>query len=296
MVLDGALALALPTKLGQSMTIEEIDEPKIIWESYDAKGKIWFETEFNLVELVFPFIYESVESTKSITAENTLLKILYQVGQHHEFFFNPYINRDKGFKVITKLDFPTNWGLGSSSTLINNIANWAKIDAYRLLAETFGGSGYDIACAQHEMPITYQLISNQPKVNEVAFNPIFKDNLYFVYLNKKQNSRDAIAQYKSNRNNISEEISEINNITNELIGCDNLTDFQKLMEQHERIISCIIRQKTIKELLFSDFKGSIKSLGAWGGDFVLVASKDSPSDYFQSKGFDTIISYCDLIK
>ena len=34
-----------------------------------------------------------------------------------------------GFKVTTKLDFPKNWGLGTSSTLINNIAQWAQVDA-----------------------------------------------------------------------------------------------------------------------------------------------------------------------
>jgi hypothetical protein len=48
--------------------------------------------------------------------------------------------------------------------------------------------------------------------------------------------------------------------------------------------------------LFSDFNGSIKSLGAWGGDFVLVASEENPMSYFKSKGFHTILSYTDLVK
>ena len=35
-------------------------------------------------------------------------------------------------------------------------------------------------------------------------------------------------------------------------------------------MSELLDTKTIKELLFPDFSGTIKSLGAWGGDFVLV--------------------------
>ena len=31
-----------------------------------------------------------------------------------------------GFSIVTKLDFPNNWGLGTSSTLINNVSK--KID------------------------------------------------------------------------------------------------------------------------------------------------------------------------
>lgn len=299
-VLDGALSLAVPTKLGQSLKVELIDENRIIWKSLDEKGAIWFEEIFEFSEVTFPLVYQfSTEYNKKTRLDEEgkiLLKLLFSANQINKSFLMNFIDTEKGIKITTELDFPKNWGLGTSSTLVNNIANWAKVDAFQLLAKTFGGSGYDIACAQHDVPITYQLNSNQPKVKKVAFNPVFKDNLYFVYLNKKQNSRDAIAHYRSNRNYISGEISEINTITNELIDCDNLADFQRLMEQHERIISCIIKQKTIKELLFSDFNGSIKSLGAWGGDFVMVASQENPSDYFKTKGFETIIPYQDLIK
>ena len=36
--------------------------------------------------------------------------------------------------------------------------------------------------------------------------------------------------------------------------------------------------KRIKENAFSDYFGQVKSLGAWGGDFVLVTgNEDTPS-------------------
>lgn len=297
LVLDGALALALPTKLGQSLTIEEIDQPKIIWKSYDSNGFIWFEDEFKIIEFAFPFLHESRDETKSNPITNTLMKILFHVGRLKDIaFFNSYINTDRGFKITTKLDFPINWGLGSSSTLINNIASWTNLDAYELLSKTFGGSGYDIACAKHQSPITYQLLDRKREISEVNFNPEFKKNLFFVYLNKKQNSREGIAQYKSKKNNYSREIARISEITSEIVRCKTLGAFEGLLDEHEQIIANIIEQKTIKELLFGDFEGSIKSLGAWGGDFVMVTSRENPSDYFKSRGFETIITYSELIK
>jgi hypothetical protein len=60
-------------------------------------------------------------------------------------------------------------------------------------------------------------------------------------------------------------------------------------------MSSILELPTVKESLFCDFNGSIKSLGAWGGDFVLVVSKENPISYFKNKGFKTIVAYKDMI-
>ena len=285
-VLDGALSLAIPTKLGQSLKVEQISEPKIVWESLDENGEIWFKDEFSIHEIL----------SNSSKSKNEVSYRLIQILKEARNLNQEFLSDEKGFQIVTTLDFPKNWGLGTSSTLINNISTWAKVDAYELLSKTFGGSGYDIACAQHDSPITYQLIANHPEVKKVALNSSFNNNLYFVYLNKKQNSREGIAQYKSNKSALSKEISTINNITLEFINCSNLNEFQKWMDAHEQIISRIIKQTPIKELLFPDFEGSIKSLGAWGGDFVLVATEENPSNYFKSKGFDVIIRYQNLIK
>ena len=60
-------------------------------------------------------------------------------------------------------------------------------------------------------------------------------------------------------------------------------------------MSEILNISTVKLRLFSDFKGTIKSLGAWGGDFVLVFSKEDPTIYFKNKGFETIVTYSEMI-
>lgn len=285
-VLDGALALAVPTKFGQSFSVETLKESKIIWKSLDENGAIWFEDSFLIADIIN-------HSSKYI---DVISKRIAQILRAAIELNSEFLSTEKGYKIITNLDFPKNWGLGTSSTLINNVADWANVDAYQLLEKTFGGSGYDLACAKHDGPITYQLISNQPEVKEVDFHPTFSDSIYFVYLNKKQNSRDAISHYNHQKSNISSQISAINAITLEIIECSNLNDFQKLIDSHEQIISKIIKQKPIKEILFKDFEGSIKSLGAWGGDFIMVASKEDPSDYFTSQGFETIMPFQNMIK
>ena len=72
-------------------------------------------------------------------------------------------------------------------------------------------------------------------------------------------------------------------------------DLDKIIIEHERIISSIIKLKPVKQNLFSDYFGQVKSLGAWGGDFVLVTGNEDTPKYFQQKGFETILSYKKMI-
>lgn len=293
-VLDGALSLAVPTKYGQSLEIEPIKEPKLVWKSIDEKGNIWFENQFLIKnEMLKPVQHDEISER--------LIQIL-----HTTKTLNPnFLNQKNGFNVTTKLDFPKDWGLGTSSTLINNMAQWAEIDAYLLLEQTFGGSGYDIACAQYNNPIAYQLLNNEMLkqvqhgetriIKEINFNPSFKDHLYFVHLNKKQNSREGIKHYNAQKGNYKDAIPQISVITSKIITCNSLNNFELLITQHEQIIAKLTKQIPVKALLFSDFKGSIKSLGAWGGDFILATSKENPRPYFQNKGYNTIIPYSNMV-
>jgi len=297
LVLDGALSLAVPTQFGQTLKAEPIDEKKLIWESIDDKGNVWFKDEFNIRDKISRFTRNDNDVSKR------LLQILNAAKQ-----LNPdFLNSEFGFKITTNLNFPQFWGLGSSSTLINNIAQWATIDAYKLLELTFGGSGYDIACAQHDVPITFQLLNKDNEIScnarndtinkicKVNFNPIFKDNLYFVHLNKKQNSRDGIEMYYANKNNSHLAVSEISEITSKIINCNSLEYFETLISFHEQIVSKIIKQKPVKKLLFNDYKGAIKSLGAWGGDFILATGNKDSINYFRRKKYQTIIPYSEMV-
>jgi mevalonate kinase len=160
------------------------------------------------------------------------------------------------------LEFPQDWGLGSSSTLISLIAQWAEVDAYKLLADTFGGSGYDIACAQSGTPILFNLAQGNPVWETVNQVPPFKDHIYFVYLGKKQNSREGIARYRKLDIDYPKLASEITLCTITMQAAQRLDTLQQSMEWHENLISSALELEKVKDRLFSDFKGSVKSLGA----------------------------------
>lgn len=283
-VLGSAKAFALPTKFGQYLHVDPGENSEIKWTSYDKDGSIWFEET-----LSFEAIKQQTSKEESV--KNTLIEIL-----HAAYLMNPtFINDGEGYHITTTLTFPRYWGLGTSSTLINNLAQWLAIDAFELLRNSFGGSGYDIACAQNNTPITYQLVDGRPIVNAVHFNPAFLDHLYFVYLNRKQSSKTAIAAYYKRPNALDKIIPAINTITDAVLNSNDLNSFAGQLEKHEIMLSHLLETETAKENLFYDFKGVIKSLGAWGGDFVLAISKENPTTYFQEKGFETIIPYQEMI-
>jgi len=286
LVLDGAKALALPTKFGQNLIIENSSDKKIQWKSYNVDGKIWFEDIISFDEIINN-INAVTESVKT-----TLVTIL-----HEAYLLNPvFIENANGYKVTTELTFPKNWGLGTSSTLLNNIAQWTQIDAFTLLKNSFGGSGYDIACAQNNIPIIYHLENNLPIVEPIDFYPDYTQNIYFVYLNKKQSSKRAINAYYNNKNNhLAKNIIDNNKITDAVINAKTVKEFAHALENHEIHLSDILELQTIKEKVFPDFDGVIKSLGAWGGDFVMVVSKENPKAYFNSRGYETILTYDEMI-
>lgn len=279
-VLDGALAWAIPTKFGQHLRIQTTNSSRIYWKSLDEKGNTWFEGTYELKTL------------KEITSINgsisdVLQNILLQAQQLNSSF----LSDANGYSIEAALTFPRDWGLGSSSTLINNIAQWAQVSAHELLAKTFGGSGYDIACAQHDLPILYTLEDKIPVVEEIHNNLSFTDSLYFVYLNKKKNSRDGIAAYRKQKIDSVVLIDKISQLTKAMISCTHIADFEMLMTSHEQVLSNALGIPTVKSELFSDFKGAIKSLGAWGGDFILVTGDQNTPDYFKNKGYPLILPY-----
>ena len=291
-VIDGAKALALPTTFGQEFEINNLNEPVLIWESYLNDGSQWLQVEFDLpsLKIINATFDSNKEGGDDILAEN-LLDILLATKK-----LNPsFLSKKQGLLVKSTLTFPRNWGLGSSSTLINNIAQWAGVDPFKLQRKTFGGSGYDIACAQNNQSIIYSLKDHKPWVEKVNFDPVFKDQLYFVHLNKKQNSREGIAQYQNYKKDVDTFVKRISDLTNEIITCKDLISFEKVIIEHEQIISSIIKQKPVQEEFFSDYFGQTKSLGAWGGDFILATGNEETPRYFEKKGFNTVISYEEMI-
>jgi mevalonate kinase len=286
LVLNGAKALALPTKFGQNLIVENSTNNKISWKSYDHDKTLWFEAQIDISDIII-----NNKSSSDQTIKNTLIEILHQA-----YLLNPsFIDSAAGYKVETHLSFPKSWGLGTSSTLINNIAQWAVVDAFVLLQNSFGGSGYDIACAQNDSAIVYNLQDGKPQVEVLDFRPAYTNNIYFVYLNQKQSSKSAIEAFKKKQFGLEDAIKTINQITETIIKTNNQNIFAQELQKHEGLMSQILETQTVKETLFPDFEGTIKSLGAWGGDFVLVISNVNPTAYFNKKGYEVVLRYDEMI-
>ncbi|WP_027371805.1 MULTISPECIES: GYDIA family GHMP kinase [Chryseobacterium] len=281
--IDGALVLAVPTRLGQEFFFEEREDKKslILWEAYH-QDKLWLTAviDYNNWQIVETNIPSSAEF---------ILKTLYNVQQLSTTRFKS----DLSYHLKTNLQFPADYGLGSSSTLMNNLGEWADINPFHLNSISLGGSGYDIAVAKEKSAILFQ---NKPEIRyeKVDFNPPFKNELIFIHLNQKQDSREGITLYKS-KNKSPELINEFSDITKKILLCNELESFSELMMIHERKIADFLEILTVREKLFSDCPSFVKSLGAWGGDFVMSAKFGGFKDYFWEKGFTTVFEWPEII-
>lgn len=280
---DGALVLAVPTKLGQEFFFEEKYDGKsiIFWEAYH-QNKLWLKA-------VIDYKNWQILETNITSSAEFILKVLKNVQSLSEIQFkNTYT-----YHLKTNLQFPPDYGLGSSSTLMNNLAEWANIDPFHLNSISLGGSGYDIAIAKTKSAVLFQ---NKPEIRfeKINFSPKFKDELIFIHLNQKQDSREGINLYKSKikSQNLVDEFSDL---TRNILLCNELENFSDLMLLHEQKISDFIEIPTVKSKFFPDCPTFVKSLGAWGGDFVMSAKFEGFEDYFWGKGFSTVFDWCDLI-
>lgn len=302
LVLEGATALALPTNLGQSLEVRPSSDPGIRWTSLDQDNKPWLQAQFNLVndqliEVEKGRIAEEKESLDPSSSDSKAIQRLQQLlGIAHRM--NPeLLNSTKGLEVITKLEFDRLWGLGSSSTLVNNLAQWFSIDPYELLEQSFGGSGYDIASAQHDHPITYTKNPQGRSILSAPFDPPFKDQLFFVHQNHKQDTRLAIAHFrKQSLSTLTVAVEKITSLTQQIIHTKNLQEFEMLLDVHESVLSGILNLPKLKVEHFKDYPGSVKSLGGWGGDFFIATGGNMEKEYFREKGYHTILDYTGLVR
>ena len=98
-------------------------------KSFDVDGKLWFEAFYEFWN--FDLVNNSLTTKKSLF----LQKILRQIRKQNKHF----LREEMDVLVETQLDFPLEWGLGSSSTLFYNIARWARVCPFELFFKVSGG-------------------------------------------------------------------------------------------------------------------------------------------------------------
>lgn len=284
-VLDGALALAVPTRPGQELFFEESADGRceVHWQA-THQGKPWLQIVINYHDW-------TIKETNLPEAALFVVKTLKNVQQLSKRRFQS----TDSYHFKTNLQFPANYGLGSSSTLMANLAEWAAVDAFDLNDRSLGGSGYDVAVAKVRTPILYQLEEKKPNITAVDFNPDFRDDLIFIHLNQKQDSREGIGLYRS-KEKPEALIAEFSEITHNVLRTKSLSEFSDLMKLHEHKMSSFLGIPAVAQQHFPDCPSFTKSLGAWGGDFVMSTIFPGFLDYFSAKGFHTVLKWNEIIR
>lgn len=277
LVLRGALALAVPTRFGQRLSFEP-SAGQLSWRSFDCHNECWLEAEFSpdarLISSSHPgseaFVHQLLKAGLEISGKPL------PTGT-----------------ASARLEFERQWGLGSSSTLTYLVARLLGTDPMELFFATQNGSGYDVAIAGECRPILYSLSETAPSWEPAKLPAIFEDSC-LVHLNRKQRSDLEVNNFRQKY--VSQEsIGQVSEITRRLIEATSKPELQDLLKRHEDILAKVLQVSTIQQRLFPDFKGSLKSLGAWGGDFIWAFGEDA-QEYFHSKGYLTSFRYKDLVK
>ncbi len=287
LVLNGAKALAVPLKVGQETIISEGNKKDILsWYSHE-NGNSWFEARFQTSGFG---IRETTDINKAAYVQDLLL---------HVKNANPvFLEGRDSLEIRNELGFNHQWGFGSSSTLIYNMSTLFGVDPYKLNKIITGGSGFDIACAGAKNPLLYQVDGEKHFVEECKFDPSFSTNLYFIWLGNKKNTSQSVTWFKKNIQPKQKDIEEITGISQEMLQVKELPVFMELMEKHNSALENVLGVASVQKQYFNDFTGTIKPLGAWGGDFILAASdseKEEVFNYFNRKGLSTILGWDELV-
>ncbi len=284
----GATALVLPLKRVQKMSVEEeIESGDIHWISGDFYSS-WFEAEIKL--------HDGVHIRSQNAQASAFLKRLLETAIEMKPGFLHKLLQTNTVRVNN--DFSRHWGWGSSSAIISNIAQWAEINAWEFHQNVSNGSGYDVIAAQADNPFFYRLQETAYQQKDVAMDFPFADDLIFFYQGAKQNSEAAIKKFIEQKIINKTDLTKISRISIDLTKSKNIHEFIELVHAHEEITSRLTGMESIQRIKYPDYNGVIKSLGAWGGDFALMAGKDGieySENYLHDKGIRTYFSWKDIV-
>jgi hypothetical protein len=285
-VLAGVEALALPVKQGQWMHVwetESTDESsKLIWQAKDQNEAVWFECRLDMNNLQLP---ESIELTE--VAEVLVLLLKEIQSKQPQLFLN------KTLRIETQCEFDRSYGLGTSSTLINNLSLWSGIDAFQLQQIAFGGSGYDVAVGRMGRPVVYWMAHEQPNWSPWQLSRELTGRWYLVFPGNKQNSRHSLKDKTSAIAGIKKDavlLQQLNAIVQAIKNPRSLPLLEAMLEMWQALLSQRLElPRAYDSLGITPVQGGLcKWLGAWGGDVLLVNEAVLMTHYDAFEGMNRV--------
>ncbi len=279
-VTKGFEGLAVPVKSGQWMDVWEFDSPgnaedRFIFNALDSRGASWFSESFDISNLKSNSL--ETNAVKSNVAdenfennESHLSKLLALVPES-------FWKSGKSYRFETRLEFDRSSGLGSSSTFVQLMSNYFKLDPFQVQDLVFGGSGYDVAIAAVQKPLIYWRNEQGVHFRQWKLNSELTKDWKVVFLGNKVNSRTSTSQVSdmledlSNDENYRMQIQKIIEIVRD---AQELMALETGIEMYQMFLSQLLGMVTpytyfgVKPLP----RGVCKWLGAWGGDMLLVNS------------------------
>lgn len=278
-VLHGMDALCIPLKAGQTMMVDSSNDDHIHW-SWKYKDR--YLADFTLHK----------ESLEVLTCRHGdpswVIRLINHIRSKSEDFL-----KNRGRIIRFDNQFPPEWGLGSSSATISSVCRYAGVDPFHINEILTGGSGADIAAATANQWFIYR--KAQPPVSwSLPFPFRLAHHVWFVYSGSKQATASHIQEVKNTRNtfNISL-LPHVNWLVYRFITASALPELSFIVQEHESVISQLILKDPVGAD-FPDFPGKIKSLGAWGGDFLMAVSQQDEAfvkNYFATRGYPEVFSW-----
>ena len=298
-VLDGATALGLASRLGQSMEVFRGGEPgRLRWTAHDHLRHPWLKANYRIVDGQWSVDEGDVATSEAAVMLRNWLQTAWTLmakasegsaSGYGEAFWNDIL-RQEGLTVHTRLDFARSWGLGSSSTVMALLAQWLEVDARTLYTLTTNGSGYDLEVALQNSSILYRLPYGRPITNSTSTPPLEPivqpihyhapqgGCLWLVDPGGKQTSAKEVVRY----HNLDSKrrlycVEEISSLSKELATCHEVDRMLEYFVRHDSVLENLLQQPCLHRISGKGFPGRLKSLGAWGGDLFLAVS-NCPED------------------
>lgn len=284
-VLKGARALVVPIKLRQTLSVTEHNSGFIYWSSF-YNGSVFFQTTLKVSDLSSINLLPSPRELfiiKLLTAARTL---------------NPTFLTGNGYSITTVLEANPEWGFGSSAQLTVNIARLANITPWDLHKSVSKGSGADVICSESETPILFKTDNNTYSATPIEFNPSFLNDLILIYTGHKQDSAKGVDSFLSKETINDSIISKIDALSIEAANAKEKKEFIEIMTSHERFLSDELKTPPASQKWFKGFNGALKSLGAWGGDYIMAVPYgdcEEALEWFRQKTDHPIFLLSELI-